>query len=75
MYLKKKEGRYFTYYSSESAFAGLTYINRRFYKDRYIFRLGRTEDIPIGKMMGITAGVKKKGRTTSALWRDKFYNG
>jgi|GEM_PF-513599 len=57
---EKKAGRYFTYYSSESVFTGLTFINRRFYKDRYIFRLGRTEDIPIGKMLGVTTGVKKR---------------
>lgn len=57
---EKQAGRYFTYYSSENAFAGLTFINRRFYKDRYIFRLGRTEDIPIGKMLGVTTGVKKR---------------
>lgn len=57
---EKKTGRYFTYYSSDNVFAGLTYINRRFFKDRYIFRLGRTEDIPIGKMIGVTTGVKKR---------------
>ncbi|WP_156140759.1 hypothetical protein [Sporocytophaga myxococcoides] len=57
---EKKAGRSFTYYSSDNVFAGLTYINRRFFKDRYIFRLGRTEDIPIGKMIGVTTGIKKR---------------
>lgn len=32
------------------------YINRKFLKDNYIFRLGRTEDIPEGVLMTVTSG-------------------
>lgn len=35
-------------------------IRTRYYKDSYIFRFGRTEDIPEGDLFSITAGINER---------------
>ncbi|CAD0008983.1 BamA/TamA family outer membrane protein [Flavobacterium salmonis] len=44
---------------------GLGINTREFVKDNYIFRNGNTEDIPIGRIYGITAGYQYKNK----IWR------
>lgn len=39
------------------------YFKRSFYKDQYIFRLGRTEDIPEGHLISLTGGLDYSYKT------------
>jgi hypothetical protein len=50
----------YRYFSSQFYLASIGYINRRYYKDNYIFRFGRTEDIPAGSMLAFTGGIEKR---------------
>ena len=54
------------FYSDEKLILSGIGINRRnFIKDSYIFRNGMTEDVPIGKIYGLTFGYQHKNK----LWR------
>lgn len=54
------------FYSDEKLFlAGIGFNTRKFVKDSYIFRNGRTEDVPIGRIYGITLGYQYK----NTIWR------
>lgn len=54
------------FYSSEKLFlTGIGLNSREFFQDRYIFRNGIIEDVPIGSIYGITAGYQFKNNT----WR------
>ncbi|MEO8254800.1 MAG: hypothetical protein ABI554_10495, partial [Flavobacterium sp.] len=54
------------FYSSEKTYlTGIGINTRQFIQDKYIFRNGQTEDVPIGRIYGITAGYQYK----SAQWR------
>lgn len=49
------------FYSSETFFLyGVGLSTRKFVQDKYIFKNGVTEDIPIGKTFGITGGYQVK---------------
>ena len=49
------------FYSDEKLILGGIGLNRRkFIKDNYIFRNGQTEDVPIGRIYGITLGYQYK---------------
>jgi hypothetical protein len=50
----------YRYFSSNFYMGSIGYINRRYYKDNYIFRFGRTEDIPAGSMIAFTGGVERR---------------
>lgn len=45
--------------------AGIGLNRRKFIKDSYIFRNGQTEDVPIGRIYGITLGYQYK----NTFWR------
>lgn len=54
------------FYSSEQFFlSGIGITTRKFVQDKYIFRNGQTEDVPIGKIYGITGGYQFKNN----VWR------
>lgn len=54
------------FYSDEKLILGGVGLNtRRFIKDSYIFRNGQTEDVPIGRIYGITFGYQYK----NTFWR------
>ena len=54
------------FYSSEKLFlTGIGLNSREFIQDRYLFRNGIIEDVPIGSVYGITAGYQYKNET----WR------
>lgn len=54
------------FYSGEQQIlVGVGINTRKFIKDRYIFNNGIIEDVPIGKIYGITAGYQYKNRN----WR------
>lgn len=58
------------FYSSEKfVLTGIGISMRRFIEDRYLFRNGVTEDVPIGKIIGITSGYQFKNNI------GKFYLG
>jgi hypothetical protein len=42
---------------------------RRYVQDKYIFKFGITEDVPVGKVFSLTAGLQEKSRT------DRIYLG
>lgn len=49
------------FYASEHFFlSGIGISTRKYVEDKYIFKNGVTEDVPIGKIYGITAGYQVK---------------
>jgi len=58
------------FYSSEHFFlSGIGISTRKYVQDKYIFKNGIVEDVPIGKIYGITAGYQIKNN------RERFYLG
>lgn len=54
------------FYSDEKLIlSGIGLNTRKFIKDSYIFRIGQTEDVPIGRIYGITFGYQYK----NTFWR------
>lgn len=54
------------FYSSEHFFlSGIGISTRKYVEDKYIFKNGVTEDVPIGKIYGITTGYQFK----NDVWR------
>ncbi len=54
------------FYSDEKLILGGVGLNtRKFIKDSYIFRNGQTEDVPIGRIYGVTFGYQYK----NTFWR------
>jgi hypothetical protein len=52
------------FYSGEKFFlTGIGITSRKFIEDKYIFKNGVIEDIPIGKIYGITGGYQYKNNT------------
>lgn len=48
-------------YSNENFyFAGIGISTRKYVQDRYIFKFGRVEDVPIGKVYGLTGGYQER---------------
>lgn len=48
------------YYRSSSLFLASTGLSiRQYYKERYLFRFGSSEDVPEGLLLSITTGVRK----------------
>lgn len=67
-YIEKPEVKYdsINFYSSEQFFlSGIGISTRKFVQDKYIFKNGVTEDVPIGKIYGITGGYQFK----NDIWR------
>jgi hypothetical protein len=49
------------FYSDENFYLASIGVTTRLYvKDKYIFKFGITEDVPIGKVIGLTGGYQKK---------------
>jgi hypothetical protein len=54
------------FYSDEKLLlAGIGFNTRKFVKDSYIFRNGMVEDVPVGRIYGVTMGYQYKNN----LWR------
>ncbi|MBF4505065.1 hypothetical protein IRZ83_00200 [Flavobacterium sp. JLP] len=54
------------FYSDEKLIlSGIGINTRKFIKDSYIFRNGQTEDVPIGRIYGVTLGYQYK----NTIWR------
>lgn len=53
-----------SFYSGEKFFlSGIGITTRKFIEDKYIFKNGIIEDVPIGKIYGITGGYQYKNNT------------
>lgn len=58
------------FYASEQIFlSGIGISTRKYVEDKYIFKNGITEDVPIGRLIGITAGYQFKNNN------ERFYLG
>lgn len=44
-------------------FGGISLSSRKYYRDRYIFNYGKTEDVPAGMIAGITVGKEYQQRS------------
>jgi hypothetical protein len=51
-----------TYYDNYMYFGTVGVFARKFYRDSYIFRLGRTEDIPEGYLLSFTGGYQQRNQ-------------
>jgi hypothetical protein len=57
------------FYDSEKTFlTGIGINTRQFIQDRYLFKNGQIEDVPVGRIYGITAGYQYKNTN----WRPYF---
>jgi hypothetical protein len=51
------------FYNSEHQFlVGIGIASRRFVEDKYIFNYGLIEDVPIGNIIGLSAGIRNKNK-------------
>ena len=49
--------------------------SRLYFKDKYIFKFGVTEDVPVGKVIGLTGGFQKKNDLGSIYIGGRFSSG
>ncbi|MEO0059549.1 MAG: hypothetical protein RLZZ312_1196 [Bacteroidota bacterium] len=64
------------YFESENLFLGAVGISfRKFVRDKYIFNSGIIEDVPIGKVVGFTAGLLNKNQTSNLYIGGRFSTG
>lgn len=64
------------FYSDENFYlAGIGVTTRLYVKDKYIFKFGITEDVPIGKVIGLTGGYQKKNSLGRYYIRARFSSG
>ncbi len=74
-YLEKPSSTYDSanFYSSERLFlSGIGLSMRKFIEDKYIFKNGVPEDVPIGKIYGITGGYQYKNSTRRFYLGSRF---
>jgi hypothetical protein len=51
-------------YSNEDFYlAGIGISTRKYFQDSYVFSYGKTEDVPVGAVYGLTGGYQVKGNT------------
>ena len=56
------------FYSDEDFYlGGIGITSRKYVQDKYIFKYGVTEDVPVGKVYGLTAGYQVKNNS-GRLW-------
>jgi len=66
-YLEKPEEMYDTVhlYANENFYlANIGISQRKFVLDKFIFNFGKTEDVPIGKVFGLTCGYQERNKTS-----------
>jgi len=66
-YLEKPIEMYDTVhlYSDENFYlANIGISQRKFVQDKFIFNFGKTEDVPIGKVFGLTGGYQERNHTS-----------
>lgn len=61
------------FYNDEKLFlTGLALSSRQYVKDKFIFNYGVIEDVPVGRIIGITAGLLRKNNFTYPYAGAKF---
>ena len=64
------------YYDSEKLYlVGVGIAFRKFVQDKYIFNSGIVEDVPIGKIIGITTGILDKNQNKRLYLGARFSSG
>ena len=57
------------YYSNETFFlTGIGLSNRKYVQDKYLFKYGITEDVPVGKVYALTGGYQTKNNINRLYW-------
>ncbi len=77
-YLEKPDEAYDTqhYFSNENFYiASMGISTRKYVQDKYIFKFGITEDVPLGKVYSVTAGYQKKGSSVRKYLGAKISSG
>jgi hypothetical protein len=60
------------YANEELYMVGVAISARRYVQDKYIFNFGLTEDVPVGKIFGITGGFQDRGNISRWYVGAKF---
>lgn len=64
------------YYTDENFYLASVGISTRLYvQDKYIFKFGLTEDVPVGKVLGLTGGFQEKNSTGRLYLGARFSSG
>lgn len=64
------------FYSDEDFYlGGIGIASRKYVQDKYIFKYGVTEDVPVGKVYGLTAGYQVKNKTGRLYLGMRFSSG
>lgn len=63
-------------FSNENIYLGSVGIStRKYVQDKYIFKYGTTEDVPVGKLISLTAGLFEKNNSTHLYLGFRFSTG
>jgi len=64
------------FYSNETFFlTGIGLSNRKYVQDKYLFKYGITEDVPVGKVYALTGGYQTKNYINRLFWGARFSTG
>jgi hypothetical protein len=64
------------FYSNENFYlAGIGITTRLYIKDKYIFKFGITEDVPVGQVIGLTGGYQEKNSLSRFYVGAQFSSG
>ncbi len=64
------------YYTNENFYLASIGISTRLYvQDKYIFKFGKTEDVPVGKVIGLTGGFQEKNSEGRFYFGARFSSG
>jgi hypothetical protein len=64
------------YYTNENFYLASIGISTRLYvQDKYIFKFGLTEDVPVGKVIGLTGGFQEKNSEGRFYFGTRFSSG
>lgn len=64
------------YFSDEDFFlAGIGLSNRKYVQDRFLFKYGITEDVPVGKVYALTGGYQYKNNVARTFLGARFSEG
>jgi len=64
------------FYSDENFYlAGIGISTRLYVQDKYIFKFGLTEDVPVGRVIGLTGGYQKKNSIGRLYLGARFSSG
>lgn len=64
------------FYSNETFFlTGIGLSNRKYVQDKYLFKYGIIEDVPVGKVFALTGGYQNKNLINRLYWGARFSMG